>query len=158
MKTTVILMSILFIALNLWAGPLDQLKALEGDWNGKFADGNEINVSYTTISGGNAVMETFRLPDGTDMRSIYHMNGERLMMTHYCESGNQPRLQSTSSANGNDVTLNFLDITNLGEPKMSSYLYRVVFHFGNKDQISQDITWMMQGKESTNKLTLVRKK
>lgn len=154
----VILISILLIAFNVWAGPLDHLKALEGDWNGKFADGNEIKVTYTTISGGNAVMETFRLPDGTDMRSIYHMNGEKLMMTHYCESGNQPRLQSASAAEGNDVTLNFLDITNLGaEPKMSSYLYRVVFHFGDDDQLSQDITWMIQGKESTNKLTLVRK-
>src|SRR5262245_63252224 len=111
MKITVILTSILFIALNLWAGPLDRLKALDGDWNGKFADGNEINVSYTTISGGNAVMETFRLPDGTDMRIIYHMNDEKLMMTHYCESGNQPRLQSASAFNGSDVTLNFLDIT-----------------------------------------------
>jgi hypothetical protein len=157
MKITVILTSILFIALNLWAGPLDHLKALEGDWNGKFADGNEIKVTYTTISGGNAVMETFRLPDGTDMRSIYHMNGEKLMMTHYCESGNQPRLQSASSADGNDVTLNFLDITNLGEPKMASYLYRVTLHFNDKDQVSQDITWLIQGKESSNKLTLVRK-
>ncbi len=160
MKFTVILTSILFIAFNLWAeGPLDRFKALEGDWSGKFTDGNEINVSYTTISGGNAVMETFRLPDGTDMRSIYHMNGEKLMMTHYCESGNQPRLQSGTLSASKDVTLNFLDITNLSaEPKMSSYLYRVEFHFGDKDQFSQDITWMIQGKESTNKLMLVKKK
>lgn len=158
MKIIVILTSILLFGFNLWAGPLDHLKALEGDWNGKFADGNEIKVTYTTISGGNAVMETFRLPDGTDMRSIYHMNGEKLMMTHYCESGNQPRLESASPADGNDVTLNFLDITNLGEPKMVSYLYRVTLHFGDKDQLSQDITWLIQGKESSNKLTLTRTK
>jgi hypothetical protein len=158
MKITLILTSILLIALNLSAGPLDPLKALEGDWNGKFADGNEIKVTYTTISGGNAVMETFRLPDGTDMRSIYHMNGEKLMMTHYCESGNQPRLQSASAVVGNDITLNFLDITNVNEPKMASYLYRVTLHFGDKDQLSQDITWLIQGKESSNKLTLTRNK
>jgi hypothetical protein len=157
MKIILILISILSMALNLYAGPLDHLKALEGDWNGKFTDGNEIKVTYTTISGGNAVMETFRLPDGTDMRSIYHMNGEKLMMTHYCESGNQPRLQSTSATDGNDVTLDFLDITNAGEPKMSSYLYRVTLHFGDKDVVNQDITWLIQGKESSNKLTLTRK-
>lgn len=159
MKITVILTSILLIAVSVWAAPLDRFKALEGDWSGKFADGNEINITYTTISGGNAVMETFRMPDGTDMRSIYHMNGKKLMMTHYCESGNQPRLQSGALSESKDATLNFLDITNLNaEPKMSSYLYRVVFHFGDSDQLRQDITWMIQGKESTNKLTLVRKK
>ena len=158
MKVTVILISILLIAASVWAAPLDRFKALEGDWSGKFSDGNKINVTYTTISGGNAVMETFRLQDGTDMRSIYHMNGDKLMMTHYCESGNQPRLEGSAS-DSKDVTLNFLDITNLSaEPKMSSYLYRIVFHFGDSDQLSQDITWMIQGKESTNQLTLVRKK
>jgi hypothetical protein len=157
MKIAVILVSMLLIAVSVWAGPLDRFKALEGDWTGKFDDGNEIKVTYTMISGGNAVMETFRLPDGTDMRSIYHLNGDKLMMTHYCESGNQPRLQGAISEN-KDVTLNFLDITNLNaEPKMSSYLYRVVFHFGDANQFSQDITWMIQGKESSNKLTLVRK-
>ena len=158
MKLTVILTSILLIAFHLWAGPLDRFKALEGDWSGKFADGKEINVTYTTFSGGNAVMETFRLPDGTDMRSIYHLNGDKLMMTHYCESGNQPRLQSRPLTESKDITLNFLDITNVGDPKMSSYLYRVAFHLDNQNQISQDITWLIQGKESTNKLTLVRKK
>lgn len=158
MKLKVILTSILLIASHLWAGPLDRLKALEGDWSGKFADGKEINVTYTTISGGNAVMETFRLPDGTDMRSIYHLNGDKLMMTHYCESGNQPRLQSGPLTESKDITLNFLDITNVGDPKKSSYLYGVAFHLDNQNQISQDITWLIQGKESTNKLTLVRKK
>jgi hypothetical protein len=158
MKLSIILISILLIAVSVFAGPLDRLKALEGDWSGKFGDGNEINVTYTTISGGNAVMETFRLGAGSDMRSIYHMNGDKLMMTHYCESGNQPRLQGAVSES-KDLTLSFLDITNLNaEPKMSSYLYRVVFHFGDADQFSQDITWMIQGKESTNKLTLTRRK
>jgi len=136
----------------------DQLKALAGDWQTQLPDGRLLNITYTPISGGTAVMEVLNLPDGTNMRSIYHLNGDTLMMTHYCESGNQPRLETTSSANPNDITFSFLDATNVGSPDKSSYLYKVTFHFKDKDSFSQDITWMINGKESTNTWELVRKK
>jgi hypothetical protein len=135
---------------------LDQIKDLAGDWQANLPDGTSLNITYSPISGGTAVMEVLNLPNGTDMRSIYHLNGENLMMTHYCESGTQPRL--ASSADPNNVTLSFLDATNVGSAEKSSYLYRVTFHFKDKDSFSQEITWMINGKESTNTWNLVRKK
>src|SRR5262245_10923009 len=94
----------------------DQLKSLTGDWQTKLPDGRLLNITYTPISGGTAVMEVLNLPDGTDMRSIYHLNGEKVMMTHYCESGNQPRLESSSSTDPNNFTLSFVDVTNVTNP------------------------------------------
>jgi hypothetical protein len=140
------------------ATQFEQIKALAGDWEAEFPDGTTISITYTPISGGTAVMETLKLKNGIDMRSIYYRNGEKLMMTHYCESGNQPRLQESTSSNPNDIALSFLDITNVPSPESSSYLYRVVFHFKDADSFSQDITWMINGKESTNTWNLQRKK
>jgi hypothetical protein len=136
----------------------DQIKALAGDWQAKLPDGKTLDITYIPISGGTAVMEVLNMPDGTDMRSIYHLNGENLMMTHYCESGNQPRLESTPSSDPNNFTLSFVDASNIGNPEQSSYLYKVTFHFKDKDSFSQDITWMINGKESTNTWYLVRTK
>ena len=136
----------------------DQLKALAGDWVAKLPDGTTMNLTYTSISGGTAVMEVLNLPNGTDMRSIYHQNGDNIMMTHYCESGTQPRLQSNSSTDSTALALSFVDVTNVPVPEKSAYLYKVVFHFKDNDSFSQDVTWMVQGKESTQTWNLQRKK
>ena len=47
------------------------------------------------------------------MISVFHMDGDRLLMTHYCGAGNQPRMAGTLSADGKSVSFTFLDATNL---------------------------------------------
>lgn len=162
MKLAAVFTAILLFAFGFASvfatSQFDQIKALDGDWVAKFPDGTTMNITYTTISGGTAVMEVLYLPNGTDMRSIYHQNGERIMMTHYCESGTQPRLQSNSSTDSNALALSFVDVTNVPVPEKSAYLYKVVFHFKDHDSFSQDVTWMVQGKESTQTWDLTRKK
>jgi hypothetical protein len=47
------------------------------------------------------------------MISMFHMDGDRLLMTHYCGAGNQPRMVATVSPDSKTVTFNYLDATNL---------------------------------------------
>jgi hypothetical protein len=129
MKIFLSMSAIFLLTLHLSAATpaeteLGQIKALAGDWEAKFPDGTTLNINYTPISNGTAVMEILTLPNGTDMRSIYHVNGDKLMMTHYCESGNQPRLQSTNgaAATPDSIELSFLDITNV--PSLQSFVSR----------------------------------
>jgi hypothetical protein len=56
------------------------------------------NVSYQLISGGAAIMERIMPPNEPSMVSIYHLDGDKLMMTHYCSAGNQPRMQAEAQA------------------------------------------------------------
>ncbi len=74
---------------------LEKLKTLAGEW--VFADGEnkgKLAVVYTVSSGGTAVVE--RLFPGSDheMTTVFHVDGDRLMMTHYCAVGNQPRMHA----------------------------------------------------------------
>jgi len=99
------------VALASNAQPaFDALKGLQGDWSGQ-AMGHEVQVTFRVTSGGSAIMS--EIHGSEDMVTMFHMDGERLMMTHYCGAGNQPRMIGTPSSDGKTITFNFLDATNL---------------------------------------------
>jgi len=118
MKTVRIALSIL-VALIATAAiaesdgntAFDQLKSLQGSWVGKTSDGRPVQVSNRVVSGGSALMS--EITGHEDMITMFHMDGNRLMMTHYCGSGNQPRMVGSISPDGKTITFNFLDATNL---------------------------------------------
>jgi hypothetical protein len=90
----------------------DNLKALAGSWTGKGSEGQPIEVSYRTMSGGSALMSEIH-GHGEDMITMFHTDSGRLLMTHYCTAGNQPRMTGTMSPDGKTFTFDFLDATNL---------------------------------------------
>lgn len=89
----------------------DKLKSLEGNWSGKTIDGRAVETSYRVTSGGSAVMGEIKGKE--DMISMFSMDGGRLLMTHYCAVGNQPRMAATASPDGKTITFNYVDATNL---------------------------------------------
>ncbi|MGO9124045.1 MAG: hypothetical protein ACLP6G_04075 [Terriglobales bacterium] len=100
-----------------------KLKSLEGNWSGKSSDGRPVATSYRVTSGGSALMGEIHSED--KMISVFHMDGERLLMTHYCGAGNQPRMVGTVSPDGKTVTFNYLDATNL-LPSQPGHMERMV--------------------------------
>jgi hypothetical protein len=80
------------------------------------------------------------------MISMIHMDGpNRLMLTHYCGAGNQPRMNATTSADGKTITFEFFDGTNIGE---SGHMQRVVFTMVDANHHTEDWTFNAgQGKE-----------
>ena len=57
-------------------------------------DKKQAMVTYALVSDNSALME--RLAEGGEskMVTIYHPDGDHLMMTHYCSAHNQPRMRS----------------------------------------------------------------
>ena len=48
-----------------------------------------------------------------NMITMFHMDGDRLLMTHYCGAGNQPRMKVIAS-DAKSVSFEFFDGTNIG--------------------------------------------
>ena len=94
----------------------EALKGLVGTWE---AEGKKrtVRFRYHLTGNGSAVVETVYGDDlsNTIMSTVYHLDGERLMLTHYCGAGNQPRIQA--SVYDPRMRLlrfeRFLDVTNL---------------------------------------------
>ncbi|HWR50724.1 MAG TPA: hypothetical protein VN428_06435 [Bryobacteraceae bacterium] len=128
----------------------ERLKTLAGEWEGKLKDGVTGKVSYEVISGGSAILERSwgnGMPEGGNMVSVYHLDGNRLMMTHYCLAKNQPRLVAKSyDSEKGEIAFEFLDVTNLSGPD-DGYISGAVFHLGSdKTRFASDWSFTKAGK------------
>src|SRR4051812_11535892 len=77
---------------------LDKLKTLAGDWKNTSKDehggGDHAGgISYRVTGNGSTVMETDFAGQSHEMITMYHLDGDELILTHYCALGNQPRLK-----------------------------------------------------------------
>src|SRR5215472_17556094 len=93
----------------------DQLKTLSGNWEGKASNGKDLKVTFRPTSGGSALMS--EILGDEDMITMFHMDNNRVLATHYCGAGNQPRMQANMSPDGKTITVTFVDSTNLATPK-----------------------------------------
>jgi len=93
----------------------DKLRTLVGNWEGKASDGMPVQVAFRETSGGSALLSEITRPEGGHeyMVTMFHLDGARLLMTHYCGVGNQPRMVGSMSPDGKALTFNFLDATNV---------------------------------------------
>jgi len=126
----------------------DQLKSLSGSWEGKNADGKPLLVSFRNTAGGSALMSEIMGEGHENMISMIHLDGpNRLLMTHYCGAGNQPRMAATTSPDGKTITFDFFDATNLATPD-AGHMRRVVFTLVDANHHTEDWTFAAgQGKE-----------
>jgi hypothetical protein len=134
----------------------DQLKSLNGSWEGKNSIGNPVQVSYRMTAGGSALMSEI-VGHGETMISMINFDGpNRLLLTHYCTVGNQPRMQASASPDGKTITFNFLDATNLDNPQ-SGHMDHVVIALLGPDHHTEEWNFIDHGKEIKEFFDLTRK-
>jgi len=137
----------------------ERLKKLEGTWKGRSTKGWVEDVSYKTIAGGSVVVGTsFDAHPNETMLTIFHLDGDRLMLTHYCVAKNQPRLVATSFADeGKTITFTFLDGTNLSS-RDRGHMDKMIIRFVDENHVTSRWTWYQDGKESwMEEISLSRK-
>jgi len=135
---------------------LDHFKSMAVTWTGKGTHGETSEVTYTVIAGGTSVMADIKMGDEA-MTSLYYVDGGRLLMTHFCPSNNQPRMQAVISSDGKTVTFDFLDATNLASPQ-AGHMHKAVYSFADADHYSEDWTWKHEGKDAHFQFEMQRKK
>ena len=137
------------------AAAFERLKTLAGKWEAKDSKGNVMPVTYTVIANGSGVMEEI---GGEDMVTVYHRDGERLMLTHYCAANNQPRMRLRSaSADGKALTFELLDVTNLKKPT-DGHMRALALTLVDPDHFSQQWTFTEAGKDQAEQFTYARLK
>ncbi|MBK7404576.1 MAG: hypothetical protein IPJ41_08045 [Phycisphaerales bacterium] len=92
---------------------LGQIASLAGDWQSPDEDGT---TTFAVTSAGSAVREIMFPGQPHEMTNVYHMDGPRLVITHYCASGNQPRMVASRpehTSEGTQYHFVFDSVTNL---------------------------------------------
>jgi hypothetical protein len=124
----------------------DQLKTLTGNWQGKTSDGKTVQVSFRDTAGGSALMSEIQ-GHGENMVSMFHLDGpNRLILTHYCGAGNQPRMQASSSPDGKTITFDFFDGTNIASAE-AGHMQTVVIAMLDANHHSELWTFKDHGQE-----------
>ena len=111
-------------------------------------------ISFKEISRGSALVETFGDPAGSVTETVYHLDGEHLLATHYCAQGNQPRLRFVKDDPKAGAEFAFKDATNLASEK-ASHLVRMRIRLDG-DRLEKDEIYVANGKEDVTTLALVR--
>jgi hypothetical protein len=135
----------------------DALKTLSGNWEGKNNQGQTLRVSFRETAGGSALSSEIHGEGAENMISMIHLDGDRLLMTHYCGAGNQPRMKGALAPDGKSVTFDFIDATNLSGPD-AGHMHHVVFTMPDADHHTEEWTFLDHGKEMKELFTLQRAK
>jgi len=117
------------------AAAFDRLKGLAGQWEADTPAG-KARLSYELIAGGSALVERVAMGTMPVMLTVYNLDGGRLLLTHYCMAGNQPRMQAQAfdPATGN-LEFRFLDATNLPNPA-AGHMHNASFRLIDADHLA----------------------
>src|SRR4051812_43647541 len=142
-------LSLVLILASCWATPktagafesrraFQRLLALEGDWEGKSTEGWVDRMSFQKIARGSVLLElsAFEVHPGETMATAHHLDGDRLVLTHYCVAGNQPRLVlSSTREDGSELHFTFLDGTNMTS-RDKAHMDQAVIRFVDADHFT----------------------
>ena len=116
----------------------DRLKSLSGQWESQGPNG-KARLSYEVVSGGNAVLERENAEGMPEMITVYYLDGDRLLLTHYCMAGNEPRMQARSfDAQTGELKFDFLDAANMANAN-AGHMHDVKLRFIDNEHVGA--TW-----------------
>ncbi|MCE9534191.1 MAG: hypothetical protein K8T89_24190 [Planctomycetes bacterium] len=142
---------------------LEKMKKLAGTWLVADKDGKATDQVASIIkvsAGGSIVHETTFPGQPLEMISVYSVDGQDLIMTHYCVLGNQPRMKADPKSPANQIIFEFAGGGNL-DPKKDKHMHGATLTIVDGDSIEiNGIGWENGApvKEMCCGMKLVRKK
>jgi hypothetical protein len=140
----------------------ERFKGLAGDWETASpkseAQAGKIHARYRLTAGGSAVVETVFPGEDMEMLTVYHRDGDQLMLTHYCHVGNQPRMRTKGVDGNGDLVFDFVGGGNL-DPAKDMHMHSLRLRFVDADHVHSEWQLYRDGKAAeVYKFELVRKK
>jgi hypothetical protein len=142
----------------------DKLKTLAGSWEGHVTtvpptpdiENKVMQVSLRVTSMGNVLMHEMKAagrPD--DPITMMYLDENRLLLTHYCDAGNRPRMTGKLSADGKVVEFEFLDVAGSTQ---YGHMHHAMFTAVDENHHTEDWTFMVGDKPVRAHVDLQRTK
>jgi hypothetical protein len=140
----------------------EKLKSLAGEWDGQGGHGDQsipAAVVYRNGSGGTIVTEVLFPDTNHEMMTVYYLQGNDLVATHYCGAGNQPRFKlDLAKSTPTELVFAFDGGTNL-DPAKDGHVHDGRITFTGDGKLDSAWSFYTGGeKAGDNTFRLARKK
>src|SRR5204863_8731205 len=127
----------------------DRLTSLQGEWTGQI-DGVNTTLIYTLTANGSALMEQCRPEKGPEMITMFTVDGDHLIATHYCSARNQPRMATAAISDAQKpLAFSLVRVTGLKSPDDFHNTGLTVIQEDN-DHLTQEWSYQHKGKTGKN--------
>ena len=127
-----------------------RLKRLVGTWS-VGVDGRRSTATYKLTGGGRVLVE-----DMGGMMTAYYLDGDKLVLTHFCGAGNQPRMR-LQKTDDRQMSFQMFDITNLASSK-SYHSTSLDVVFVSEDRVDLAYGGTTDGRVSTQVFKMTRQR
>lgn len=138
------------------AAAFDQLKSLVGEWEGTSREG-PVKITYTLVSNSSALMERMQRGSEPEMITMYSVDGDHILVTHYCSAGNQPQMKSeTMKSKVQKYTFSLVRVSGL-KSEDEGHMVGLVLTILDNDHLTQEWKFQEKGKTSVDLFEYKRK-
>jgi len=141
----------------------DKMKALVGGWEGPvtvnppqpdMTSDKPVHISMRVTSRGNALvheMQEAGTPEDPTRYdhplTMFYLDNDRLLLTHYCDAGNRPRMAARVSPDGKTLEFDFLDVAGSTQ---YGHMQHAVFTMIDANHHTEDWTYLMPGDKAVH--------
>ena len=120
----------------------EKMKTLAGSWQGTVMD-IPINFTIRAVSSGTAILHEGDTSGGGPPKhevTMFYVEADRLLATHYCDAGNRSHWEGKMSPDGKAIEFSFLDVAG---PTRGGYLKDMVITMIDADHHIVGFTFVM---------------
>jgi hypothetical protein len=132
------------------AAAFGYLTSLVGRWKGVFR-GTDITLTYTLTADGSALMEEARPKSEPAMVTMFTVDGDRLVATHYCSARNQPHMKTEAITRLpiRELTFTLDRVTGMRTPD-DWHNTGLVITLDDNDHLTENWTYQVKGETGKN--------
>ena len=140
-------------ALHVADMQFKKMTTMIGEW--KTQNHPALRIIFEPTAGGSVIVERWMVGERMHSMTVYHLDGEALMATHYCPQGNQPRLKMESGSTENHISFDFHDATNLKSVEQS-HQHTLSFDFSKTEHVTRGEAYRQGVSSNPTEMVLVR--
>jgi hypothetical protein len=109
-----------------------------------------MTLTYSLTADGSTLVEEFRPARGPTMMTMFSVDGDHLIATHYCSAGNQPQMATgpITRQEDNAFVFSLVRVTGMKSPE-DWHNTRLEVQLEDKNRLTQKWTYRYKGKTGT---------
>ncbi len=132
-----------------------QMARYEGQWKVSGNQNQDLSITFDVAANDTVLVETWRYKGKTHALTLYTLNQDQLMATHYCPHGNQPTLVMNSDVKKNLINFKFQSAAGLSDVD-KAYLRQLSFELDGTEKLKRSEVYATPAGDKSSQLVLER--